>query len=261
MKRFALTRDQARKALTVIALTSALGGIPDARAIHCIESLLPVGKPSLIPMVEELDTRQIAEKKPEMTVLLSKKPRVSVKPEGTVAIMLGESKTDLMVIGVEGQRPYFRPDVHEVRGFIRYATPEGAAAAGAVSPNRMYNPKAKIFLYGKPGAEMRQVTLEINETIAAHAAIDPDHQLVVTVRTDQKLGFLRASEDAQRNFMIEVYQLESKGHAVISFRVDANEVPYPKVRILSDTEGKKFYLQIEQNYFELSLLPPSAFGA
>ncbi len=260
MKRFLLNRRLVRSALPVIALTSVLGTIPDARAIHCVESLLPVGNPSLIPVIEEIDPREVDGIKERMTMVLSKEPRVTAMPEGDVAIMSGDAPGDLQVIGVEGRKPFYRPNVHEVKGFVRYAAAEGSPPISRVTPNRMYNPKSKLFLYGKPGGTMRQVFMETNETIAAHAVIDPNRQLVVTVRTDQKIGLRRQGEDAKRNFMIEVYQLESEGHAVISFRIDADEVPYPKIQISTDAERKKFLLQVEENHFVLELLSPSAFG-
>ena len=223
----------------------------EARAIHCVEQLRTVGRPTHVSDVSAVPDEEIGTiRKSTRNVAIP--PRDLPQPSGSEvsAQIYGEhGNKEILVVHAEGKRGYRRPDVKPIEGFASTSSTSSRSAAESGAVPSIYSPTENVFAYGFPNKLSRQFSLKGNEIVRGVARIEGDRRLMVTLWEGKKLGFQIHSPP--RELHIGFYHLGPNGYSWTEIKLLAKTSSETKVDILEGA-GDQFYVAVDDELFAIN---------
>lgn len=233
------------KTLAVLFAITLLGA-PAAQAILCNEYLRSAGAPTIAPILTELGPEELgALTKPR--ILVSEKPFLRITDDKILATFRNLPASEPQVVGIQASRPYYRPDLHEIQGFMKHT----AKDADTQPVKTLFHPTSRYLSYGMiESGSPRTIKLEYDEIIAAVTRLNDKARLVATIRKERAIGFARNGKG--ENFLIEIYHFEESGYSVLGVRIPATE-QLPVIKMERQEEAG-YLLTAGAQTFKLSLM-------
>lgn len=228
--------------------------LADSWAIHCLENAREVGMPRFLLHPIEIP----ATDQPTFMIGFQKvgeKPTVTVKNCTAIYNFPRESKDDLLIQGLHGDRLYMRPQVKPVQGFV--SKPDEAveniivkdAPAPDLPLDKIKAEGKYIFIVSPKEKRMRQITLIGSESFEGFVSAGENHKILVTMRVEHEIGFKPRSDPS---YVIQIYSLEEHGYSTQSLRMTGLKkrpkivfYNHPTRGLVMDVDGKRFHIQAE----------------
>lgn len=237
-------------------LASVLGLIllspATSQAILCSEYLNTAGQPTAAAEVTELLPDEVRAFT-KLRVLVSSKPRIRMNGDQILATFDNLPENEPQIIGIQSNRAYRRPNVHEFTGFMAGVKRDAVSnSTSEVDDIRklLVKSQTRAMAYGMISAgKPLMVRLRSDEVIAAVTRIDETKRLVATIREERTIGFRSSGMEKGDHYLVELYYFEGTGYSVSGFRVPVTaELPIIKI---SSQEEKGLLLSVGDRDFHV----------